>query len=154
MDTPVSPIDRLLVCAAEWVASDDSGKATFARLGREVVNDGGFIPRIERPGASTTTATLEKFARYFIDPVNWPVGRNGIREVPQAAIEFAHVMGVSPADRFASPDNDRSPIGTPDADTAGFPVSRGAGSPAAGANAPGAAAGESFTLTAPEVKVA
>lgn len=80
-------IDRLVLVAARWAAAHE---ATLARLGREVVNDGGFFGRLEAPGANTTTATLEKFARFLAEPGNWPGGT-----VPGEAHRFAHIMGIS-----------------------------------------------------------
>lgn len=89
MDTAPNLIDRLRASARVWTTRHE---ATFARLGREVVNDGGFFARIESPGASTTTATLERFARFFSDPVNWPDGL-----VPAEVCDFLHVVGITPA---------------------------------------------------------
>lgn len=58
-------------------------------LGRTVVNDGGYFGMVEASN-STRTATLEKFARFLADPVNWPN-----LAVPAEVIAFAHVVGVS-----------------------------------------------------------
>ena len=86
---PTLPLlDRLRVCAVLWSEATD---AKLARLGREVVNDGGFFARLESPGASTTTATLEKFARFLLDPANWPDA-----VVPGEVAAFGHVTGISP----------------------------------------------------------
>lgn len=82
MSSPL--IDRLRLCADLWTAANG---ATLARLGRTVINDGGFFTRIEASG-STTTATLEKFSRYLSDAANWPEGR-----VPEVVREFGHVVG-------------------------------------------------------------
>lgn len=89
MDMPLSPlplVERLRKCAQLWA---DASEATLARLGRTVINDGGFFARVEETG-STTTGTIERFAVWLIDPANWPQG-----EVPQEVREFGHVTGVS-----------------------------------------------------------
>jgi len=119
METPVSPIERLRRCADLWLRAHSAtvvGRPpTLARLGRAVVNDGGFFARLADT-ESTTTATLDKFAHYLLDPVNWPEG-----EVPDEARIFAHVMGVTrPADP-ASPDNESAGIGGGSLPGEGFP---------------------------------
>lgn len=88
MDMPFSLVDRLRDCAGRWVSAHG---ASLARLGRTVINDGGFFARIDAPGASVTTATLERFARFLGDPGNWPDGA-----VPDEVAAFVHVTGVSP----------------------------------------------------------
>lgn len=93
--TAVTPlIDRLKQAAQLWT---EAHGFTLARLGREVVNDGGFFARIDAPEASTTTATLERFARFLGDGTNWPGG-----VVPDAVASFVHVVGVSPAETAAA----------------------------------------------------
>ena len=92
MEMTSTLIDRLNECATLWV---DATGGTLARLGREVVNDGGYFARIGDTGASTTTATLEKFARYLGDPANWPAGKDGGGCVPEQITAFAHVTGVT-----------------------------------------------------------
>lgn len=89
METTTAPslIERLHSCANNWTIAHD---AAPGRIGRMVVNDAGFLPRISQPGASVTTATLEKFAAFLADPANWPGG-----DVPQEAIDLAHVVGVT-----------------------------------------------------------
>jgi hypothetical protein len=89
--TAPSLIARLHRCATLWTQAH---KAAPGRIGRLVVNDAGVLPRIARPGASVTTATLEKFAAFLGDAGNWPDG-----VVPQEAIELAHVVGVSSRER-------------------------------------------------------
>lgn len=79
--------DRLISVSSQWA---DAQKASLARLGRLVVNDTGFHARLEQPGASTTTATLEKFAIFLADPANWPD-----EVVPEDAKTFAHVVGIT-----------------------------------------------------------
>ncbi|MFZ5745252.1 MAG: hypothetical protein ACOY7T_12320 [Pseudomonadota bacterium] len=88
METTLTLIDRLRQSADRWREVND---ATLAKLGRLVINDGGFFSRIEAPGASTTTATLERFARFLGDPANWREGA-----VPDVVAEFVHAVGVSP----------------------------------------------------------
>ena len=97
METTALPtlIERLQNCAMLWTQAHS---AVPGRIGRVVANDAGVLPRISQPGASVTTATLEKFAAYFADPANWPGG-----VVPQEAIELAHVTGVTPAPVVSSP---------------------------------------------------
>lgn len=94
-DAPPKLIERLQHCAQLWTDAHD---AAPGRIGRVVVNDAGVLPRISQPGASVTTSTLEKFAAYLADPANWPGG-----EVPQEAIDLAHVTGVTPALGVLSP---------------------------------------------------
>lgn len=98
MDMPTSSlaaeiptlVERLLAGAQAWAEAND---ATLARLGRMVVNDGGYFTRVDTPEASTTTGTLEKFARFFADPGNWPNG-----EVPAIAAAFVAVVGIPAAE--------------------------------------------------------
>lgn len=90
MTQPISLDDRLLAVSHNWA---EAHGATLARLGRRVLNDSSFFGRFDGPKASTTTATLAKFARFFADRGNWPDGR-----VPAEAIAFCHVNGVSVAD--------------------------------------------------------
>lgn len=88
MDMPVlRPIDRLSQCAQLW--AEANGKST-TWLARAVVNDGGYFDRIAETG-STTTLTLERFARFLCDAANWPDGVG----VPPEVLEFGHVTGVS-----------------------------------------------------------
>jgi hypothetical protein len=97
METATTPtlIERLHRCTMLWTAAHD---AAPGRIGRLVVNDAGVLPRISQPGASVTTGTLEKFAVFLADPVNWPGG-----EVPQEAVDLAHVTGCSSAAANVSP---------------------------------------------------
>lgn len=97
METTTAPtlIERLQHCAMLWTQAHS---AAPGRIGRVVVNDAGVLPRISQPGASVTTATLERFAAYLADPANWPEGA-----VPQEAIDLAHVTGVTPALAALSP---------------------------------------------------
>lgn len=83
------PIDRLTQCAQLW--AEANGKST-TWLARAVVNDGGYFDRIAETG-STTTLTLERFARFLCNVGNWPEGA-----VPAEVIAFGHVTGVSAAE--------------------------------------------------------
>jgi hypothetical protein len=84
---PVPLIERLRVAATAWAACHD---ASLARLGRLVMNDNGFFSRIET-NPVTTTATLERFAKFLADAANWPDG-----VIAVDAMVFAHVTGISP----------------------------------------------------------
>lgn len=86
---PTPLIDRLRHCATLW--SDANGR-TLGALSSIVMNHGSFFDRFIEPGASTTTATLERFARYLGDAANWPDG-----VVPETVCDFVHVVGVTPA---------------------------------------------------------
>lgn len=77
-------VERLRGCAALWA---DDQAASLARLGRAVMNDGGFFSRVES-NPVTTTATLERFAEFLINPANW------IAEVPGEVAQFARIVGV------------------------------------------------------------
>lgn len=91
MTQPALPLTDLLCAAgAIWAERSD---ATLAKLGKLVVNDTSFFARFDNPRASTTTATLEKFAAFLGDPGNWPDGA-----VPQEAVDLAHRVGISTAE--------------------------------------------------------
>ncbi len=93
--SPTLPlVDRLRASAAAWV---DANEASLARLGRAVVNDGGFFTRLETQVQGTTTASLERFARFLVEPANWPADASGARVVPAEVIAFGHAVGVSAA---------------------------------------------------------
>jgi len=93
---PLSLEDRLRMACASWCAANE---AKPGRLGRLAINDGGFFTRLENnPGASTTTATLTRFAEFLADPANWPGGL-----VAEEAKALAHVVGVTPAGGAVSP---------------------------------------------------
>src|SRR4051812_20627662 len=91
--TPVPLVDRLTQCAALWAETPDG---SLSKLGKIVVRDGAFFDRLGERGPSTST--LEKFARFLADPANWPDGA-----VPEGAVSFAHVTGVTPATPPPSP---------------------------------------------------
>lgn len=82
----VSLIDRLKSCAALWCEATGRTPGALASI---VVNHGSFFDRLESPQASTTTATLERFARYLGDAGNWPDG-----VVPDAVRDFVAVTGI------------------------------------------------------------
>lgn len=87
--------DRLRIACTAWCVAND---AKPGRLGRLAINDGGFFTRLEKnPCASTTTATLGKFAQFLVDAANWPEGK-----VAEEAKALAHVVGVSPVDAVQS----------------------------------------------------
>lgn len=102
-DAPLPLIDRLRLCAALWT---EANGATLARLGRSAVNDGGFFTRLENQVQGTTTASLERFARFMLDPANWPDGG-----VPEEVVAFGHAVGVTPpaGDLSAGKDGEISP---------------------------------------------
>ena len=89
MRASITLVEHLLQCANGWASAQQS---TLANLGRRVVRDTSFFTRLEKPGSSTTAATLEKFAGFLCNPANWPDG-----EVPEEAAAFAHRVGVSAA---------------------------------------------------------
>lgn len=92
MTHPQSLIDRLEQAAGQWA---EANNRSLARLATLVINDGKFFVRLgARAGADTTTSTLGRFARFLIDPANWPDGRVG-----QAAKALAEVTGTIPAAR-------------------------------------------------------
>lgn len=83
-------VDALMECAELWCVAHTPEPAPLARLGRLAVGDGGFFTRLPTQSKGATTDTLERFARFLLDPANWPDGR----VVPHAR-EFAHRLGVS-----------------------------------------------------------
>lgn len=106
LDLPVPDIaplvERLKVCAQLWT---EANSASRARLGSIVVNDPGFFTRVEAT-ASTTTKTLERFARFLGDPKQWPD-----QAVPAEVCIFVHVVGVLPNALAESPDIAAGSIG-------------------------------------------
>jgi len=102
---------RLSMCADVWCTAhaDDGGDpAPLSRLSKRVMDDGKFFENLGTMRRGPSTDTLEKFARYLIDPVNWPEGK-----VAQEAVELAHVVGVTPeaAPASAIKAGANSPIG-------------------------------------------
>jgi hypothetical protein len=95
--TAVVPlVERLKRVAQLW--ADANGRSLGA-LATIVANHGSFFERLAAPDAGTTTATLEKFARFLTEAANWPEGM-----VPQEVCLFAHAVGVSGGACPASPD--------------------------------------------------
>ena len=79
---------KLQAAASAWCKAHD---APHSRLGKAVAADAAFFDRVEgRDVLPCTVATLEKFARFLADPVNWPEGKVG-----DEAKALAHVVGVS-----------------------------------------------------------
>lgn len=98
---PPTLIEQLHRCAVLWT---NLHEAAPGRIGRLVVNDGGVLTRIAQPGASVTTATLERFAAFLVDAGNWPEGC-----VPEEAVEFAHRVGIVAHPASLSPGKDGNP---------------------------------------------
>ncbi|MGX7896867.1 hypothetical protein [Tsuneonella sp. HG222] len=94
MSPQPSLTERLKSCADLWAAAHES---TTARLGRVVVNDTSFFSGLDARVKGPSIDTLEKFARYLAEPANWPDG-----QVPDDAVQFAHVCGVSAGAGVAS----------------------------------------------------
>jgi len=89
-------IDRLRASAELWAQVNT---ASLSALASAVLNDSGYFARIAVPAPSTTTRTLEKFARFLVDPANWPGGA-----APEEVCAFAHAVGISGAACAVSPD--------------------------------------------------
>lgn len=96
-------IERLRMSADLWAKATDS---SLSALASAVLNDSGYFARISGPSPSTTTRTLEKFARFLTDPANWPEGR-----APEEVCGFAHAVGISGPACAASPDIASASIG-------------------------------------------
>ena len=91
MDHDAPPlIDRLRIAADAWSSATDR---TVGALSAIVTNHGSFFDRLGSTRAGVSTTTLEKFARFFADPANWPDGA-----VSPAASEFVHVVIGSTSD--------------------------------------------------------
>lgn len=86
-DQPTPLVERLKQVSALWVAATGRSLGALATI---VANHGSFFERLDSPGAGTTTPTLEKFARFFVEPDNWPDA-----QVPLEVARFAHAVGVS-----------------------------------------------------------
>lgn len=91
---PKPLVDALVECAELWCAAHDD-PPQIARLGRLVVNDAGFFTRLAKQTKGTTTDTLNRFARFLLDPANWPEPACGAARVPQEVRDLAHRCGVS-----------------------------------------------------------
>lgn len=99
-ETP-SLITRLRHCADLWAQAHD---ATLARLGRTVVNDGGYFTRLDSQPKGTTTASLERFAQFLGNPGNWPEGHT----LPEAVQQFVAITGVHTGDPIAERQRDHA----------------------------------------------
>jgi hypothetical protein len=93
---PESLTARLQRCAELWARVND---ASLSRLASAVLNDTGYFARLASPEPSTTTRTLERFARYLTDPANWAG-----ELVPDEVCLFAHAVGISGEGCRPSPD--------------------------------------------------
>ena len=67
----LSLVEALKACSSVWAEQPDN---SLAKLGRAVVNDGGFCTRLDTQTKGTTTETLERFARFLSEAANWPEG--------------------------------------------------------------------------------
>lgn len=99
---------RLAKAADAWCAAhaDEEGVAAPAsRLARAAgYDDGEFFQNLPRSRRGPSTNTLEKFARFLIDPTHWPEG-----EVADEAKALAHVVGVSaPAPALSAGQTDKA----------------------------------------------
>lgn len=90
-----SLIDRLRCCAALYA---EAHGAKPSRLSRLAINDAGFFDNLDARPKGPSIDTLETFARFVADAANWPDG-----VVPDEALAFAHVTGVSAGGAGASP---------------------------------------------------
>ncbi|GAA3794739.1 hypothetical protein GCM10022600_15190 [Qipengyuania pelagi] len=90
---PISPLARLLAAADAWALATGKPRST---LSSRATGSGKTIA-LPNP----TLATLEKFARFLSDGGNWPEGR-----VPQVAVDFAHVVGISADEAAVSAGNE------------------------------------------------
>lgn len=158
---------RLIAAADAWAAAwaaAEGAEVPPTRLAKLVMDDGKFFVRLGEARKGPSTDTLEKFARFLVDPANWPADADGLARIPEAAALFGHVVGVRAESPPESPDNRRDSIGaghpidtvTPVAvsDRASGADPRGGESPGAEANDPVPAPGGSFDLTNPVAKVA
>ena len=84
---------RLSLAADAWCvahADEEGSPAPASRLARAAgYDDGDFFERLPNTRRGPSTNTLERFARFLADPVNWPEGK-----VADEAKGLAHVVGV------------------------------------------------------------
>jgi hypothetical protein len=118
---------RLLASANSWVVATslaEGREVPLNRLAKLVMDDGKFFAGLDSRRYGPSVDTLEKFARFLSDPANWPDGL-----VPEEAIQFAHVTGVSSEGAGPSPDNGAGVIGISDHQNTGpaFPPAGVAG---------------------------
>ena len=91
---------RLSHCADAWClahADGDGVRAPLSRLSKRVMDDGKFFENLGAMRRGPSTDTLEKFARFLVDPANWPGGA-----VAEEAKVLAHVVGVTAPDACPS----------------------------------------------------
>lgn len=85
---------RLSLAADAWCvahADEEGSPAPASRLARAAgYDDGDFFERLPNTRRGPSTNTLERFARFLADPVNWPEGK-----VADEAKGLAHVVGVT-----------------------------------------------------------
>ena len=62
-------IDHLIALRDVWMGQTG---ASAASLAKQVANDGKFFTLLDRPGATITIRTFEKFLAFFRDGANWP----------------------------------------------------------------------------------
>lgn len=84
---------RLIAVAEAHAAAHE---AALSRAAKQVAGDANFFDRLAN-GGGLRLATLERFASFFADPGNWPVGEDGAAKVPAEAVDLAHATGVSAA---------------------------------------------------------
>lgn len=84
---PIKPRVRLLAAAELWAAA--TGR-TLGALSSLVTNQGSTLARLNDPANAVTDATLERFARFLVEPGNW-----GGADVPAEVIAFGHAVGVT-----------------------------------------------------------
>lgn len=85
---------RLFAGAEAWSAATGRSLGALSSL---VTNHGGTLDRLRDPGAAVTDITLEKFARFLIDPANWPEREADAEHQgwpPEAALKFGEAVGV------------------------------------------------------------
>lgn len=85
---------RLSLAAESWCAAhaDENGvPAPASRLARAAgYDDGQFFKNLPSSKRGPSTDTLEKFARFLVNPANWPEGK-----VADEAKALGHVPVVS-----------------------------------------------------------
>jgi len=93
-----TPEDILVAAGRHWCAQH-APTAPLSRLGRTAIGDGKFFDSLPGMRHGVTTGTLTRFAKFLIDPANWPGGE---ADIPQEAIELAHRCGVALPGALAS----------------------------------------------------
>ena len=137
-------VERLKRVALLW--SESTGR-TLGALATVVANHGSFFERLEQPGAGTTTASLEKFARFLVDPGSWPEGA-----VPDEACRFAHAVGISGGGCPLPTDIADEIIAVPEGPQGDRPISPPADHPSGRTPAPSRSQGDAGTPAAPDAE--